>query len=149
MKTLAAVVATMACAMLGLVATSTAAALPARAVVLSAHMSPNKLGASGGHVEVTGTVRHAVWCQLELVSHQSLSVVYSHKPKRCATGKYSAHVLIGKNAEPKDYRVTFALLARNNTSSFRRSVAARRSPVLAAPDGLRPPSPSRPRAQPE
>ena len=122
MKVLAAVLATLACAMLGLVATSTAATLPAHAAVVSAHVSPSKLGASGGAVEVTGTVRHAVWCQLKLVSHPSLVVVYSHNPKRCTTGRYSARVLIGSDGGGKDNRVAFALLARNNTSSFTRSV---------------------------
>ncbi len=122
MKLLATLVATVACAMLGLVATSTAATLPARAVVITAHVSPSRLGAPGGAVEVTGTVRHAVWCQLKLVSHPSLSVVYSHNPKRCGTGKYSARVLIGGNAGTKDRKVTFTLLARNDTSSFTRSI---------------------------
>ena len=116
MKVLAAVLATLACAMLGLVATSTAATLPAHAAVVSAHVSPSKLGASGGAVEVTGTVRHAVWCQLKLVSHPSLVVVYSHNPKRCATGRYSARVLIGSDGGGKTAAVLRSFIASRKRS---------------------------------
>jgi hypothetical protein len=47
------------------------------ALVLSARATPSALGPSGGQVRVTGKVRHAASCQLELLSRQSFPVVYS------------------------------------------------------------------------
>ncbi len=117
MKKLAAVLVTVTCAILGLVATSTAATAPVRPVVLSAHISPSRLGASGGHIEVTGKVQHANWCQLKLLSHVALVVVYSHNPKNCEGGKYSARVLIGTSSQTKDVTLAFALVVGDKTSS--------------------------------
>ena len=76
---------------------ASAIAVP-RALVLSARATPVALGPSGGQVAVTGTVRHAGTCQLELLSRQSFPVVYSHNPTTaCRSGRYSAHVTIGAN----------------------------------------------------
>ncbi len=122
--------ATLACAILGLVATSAAATAP-RAVVVKAYVSPSRLGVSGGHVEVTGTVRHATWCQLKLLSRLSVVVVYSHNPKSCATGKYSARILVGSDPRYKDRTVAFALVAGNKTSSTTQRVVL----TLAEPAG--------------
>ncbi len=132
MKAVGAVLAAVICATLGLVATSaaastaasTAAAPAAPALVISAHFHPSRLGAAGGHVEVMGTVRHASTCQLKLLSAPALVVVYSHQPKSCATGTFSARVLVRRERGPKAMapgakdRATFALVARNKSSSF-------------------------------
>jgi hypothetical protein len=76
------------------------------------------LPAGGGTLVVTGTVKNATTCRLELLSRQSFSVVYSHNPKGCAGGGYSARVTIGPNPSAVRRTVAFALVARNATSSF-------------------------------
>ena len=104
-----------------------AAAPPA--IVLSARATPGTLAVGGGTVAVAGKVKHATSCQLELLSHQSFPVVYSHNPKDCLSGAYSARVVIGANPSPISRTVSFALVARNKTSSF----TGRFYVVLAAP----------------
>jgi hypothetical protein len=86
--------------------------------VLSARATPSALGPSGGQVAVTGTVRHAASCQLELLSRQSFPVVYSHNPTAaCRNGNYSALVTIGANTSRVKRTVAFALVARSGTYS--------------------------------
>jgi hypothetical protein len=78
--------------------------------ILSARATPSALGPSGGQVAVTGTVRHAASCQLELLSRQSFPVVYSHNPTTaCRSGNYSAHVVIGANPSTAKRTVAFAV----------------------------------------
>jgi peptidoglycan/xylan/chitin deacetylase (PgdA/CDA1 family) len=48
------------------------------ALVLSVRARPPTLAAGGGTVVVVGRVEHATSCQLQLLSHQSFPVVYSH-----------------------------------------------------------------------
>ncbi len=118
MKTIAAVLITLAGLMPGYVATvGSATALPPQALVLSARAASSTLGSSGGHVEVTGKVKHATSCQLRLLSHQPFPVVYSHHPKTCKSGTFTAHVLIGHNPSRVGHIIAFALVARNKTSS--------------------------------
>ena len=89
------------------------------AVVLSAGAEPRALPAGGGTVTVTGRVRHATSCQLRLLSAQPFPVVYSHDPTgACRGGDYSAHVVIGGNPGLTARTVGFALVARNQSSSF-------------------------------
>ena len=78
---------------------------------------PTDLGASGGTVAVTGTVERATTCQLEFLSSQSFPVVYSHNPKTCSAGSYSARVTIGPNPSAVQRTVAFALVARNQASA--------------------------------
>ena len=121
--------------------------------VLSARATPSALGPSGGQVAVTGTVRHAASCQLELLSRQSFPVVYSHNPTTaCRSGRYSALVTIGANTSRVKRTVAFALVARNGTysspvGSMSRwpptpTRALRRLPLAPAPPTATPPAPA-------
>jgi hypothetical protein len=119
------------------------------ALVLSARATPSALGPSGGQVRVTGKVRHAASCQLELLSRQSFPVVYSHNPTTaCRSGNYSAHVIIGANPSAAKRTVAFALVAGNgpytSTGRFYVSLAplavpsilsARATPSALGPSG--------------
>ena len=87
------------------------------AVVSSVSASPADLGASGGTVALSGRVANAKTCQLKLLSNQSFPVVYSHNPKACSTGSYSAQVTIGPNPTAVQRTVAFALVARNRASA--------------------------------
>ena len=91
-----------------------AAATPTAPVVLSAHATPSALGPSGGTVTVTGRVKNARSCQIEVLSRQSFPVVYSHNPTTaCQNGTFSAQVLVGGNPSPVKRSVAFALVARD------------------------------------
>ncbi len=87
------------------------------AVIKSVSASPSQLPTRGGNVTVTGKVEHATSCQLDLLSRQSFPVVYSHSPKSCASGSYSAHVAIGAKPSSMSRSVAFALVALNPGSS--------------------------------
>jgi hypothetical protein len=87
-------------------------------LIESVSTAPRLVSARGGTVTVTGKIEHATSCQLELLSRQSVPVVYSHSAKSCASGSYSARVTIGANPSPVSRVVAFALVARNQSSSF-------------------------------
>ena len=96
-----------------------AAATPSAPEVLSAYATPSRLGPGGGAVSVTGRVKNARSCQLELLSHQPFPVVYSHNPTTaCQGGAFSARALIGANPSPVKRTVAFALVARDASLSF-------------------------------
>ena len=90
---------------------------PPAPTVVSAHATPSSLPSTGGHITVTGKVKHANSCQLKLLSRHSFPVVYSHNPKSCTTGGYSAHLVIKATPSPVRRNITFALVASNKTSS--------------------------------
>ena len=100
-------------------ATPTASATTAlpHAVVLPARAAPTDLPPTGGQVHVTGTVKNATTCQLELLSRQSFPVVYARNIRPC-TGRFSANVTIGANPSAVSRTVAFALVARNGSSAF-------------------------------
>ena len=102
----------------GQLSVSAAAPVP-DVVVLSDAANPPQLASGGGTVTVTGVVRHASTCQLELLSSQSFAVVYSHNPTSCTSGSFSARVTIGANPTPVPRTVAFALVARNPVFSSR------------------------------
>ena len=89
-------------------------AAPKPAAVLSLSATPANLPATGGVVSVAAKVQNATECQLEVLSGQSFPVVYSHNPKSCSTGAYSAHVTIGPNNSLVARTVAFALVASYN-----------------------------------
>ncbi len=101
-------------------ATSASASAPATPspVVLSARAAPAELPAAGGTVTVAARVDHAATCQLRLLSRQDFAVVYSHDPKTCAGGAYSARATIGPNPTAVPRTVAFALVARDGASAF-------------------------------
>ena len=100
--------------------------------VLSAYATPSALGPSGGTVTVTGRVKNARSCQLELLSRQSFPVVYSHNPTTaCRNGTFSAHVLIGGNPSPVKRTVAFALVARDGSLSSTGLFYVSLAPLLA------------------
>ncbi len=101
---------------------------PRMAVVLSARATPANLSSGGGDVTVSGTVENATMCQLQLISGQSFSVVYSHNPRSCASGAFSAQVTVGPNNSPVQRTIAFNLVASNSASS-----SAGRFYVLLAP----------------
>ena len=89
-------------------------------LVLSARAVPSSLGSTGGTVEVVGAVAHAESCQLQLLSRQSLPVIYSHNPTTaCKGGTYIAHIVIGTNPSPVQRTIAFDLMARNEAVSSR------------------------------
>ncbi len=115
--------------------------------VLSAYATPSALGPSGGTVTVTGRVKNARTCQLEVLSRQSFPVVYSHNPtSACQNGAFSAHVLIGANPSPVKRTVAFALVARDgslsSTGLFYVSLALRPANLPPPPPPPPPPLPS-------
>ncbi len=88
-------------------------------LVLSARATPSALGPAGGTVQVVGRVRNARSCQLELLSHQSFPVVFSHNPTTaCRGGNFSASVLVGQNPSPVQRTIAFALVALDGPRSF-------------------------------
>ena len=118
MKNVALVVLATALTMVGcLGAVASATAAPPHAAVLWARGAPDQVGRYGGLVQVAGAAKHASTCQLKLLSRTSLPVLYSKDAKSCTTGTYSGHVLIGANPSSDARVLTFALVARNKTSS--------------------------------
>ena len=109
-----------------------AAAVPAAPEVLSAYATPSALGPSGGTVTVTGRVKNARSCQLELLSRQSFPVVYSHNATTaCQNGTFSARVLIGGNRSPVKRSVAFALVARDGSLASTGLLYVSLAPLLA------------------
>ena len=129
---------------------STAAPLEGPAV-LSVYATPSALGPSGGTVTVTGRVKNARSCQLEVLSRQSFPVVYSHNPTTaCQDGAFSAHVSpSGPTRAPVKRTVAFAL-HRPATATCRPSGASTSSlaPLPGAGGPVRLRHAERPRAQP-
>jgi hypothetical protein len=89
-------------------------AAPKPAAVTSLSATPTNLPAAGGVVSVAAKVQNATECQLELLSGQSFPVVYSHNPRSCSAGAFSAHVTIGPNNTVLTRTVAFALVASYN-----------------------------------
>jgi hypothetical protein len=109
-----------------------AAAIPAAPEVLSAYATPSALGPSGGTVTVTGRVKNARSCQLELLSRQSFPVVYSHNATTaCRNGTFSARVHIGGNRSPAKRTVAFALVARDGSLASTGLLYVSLAPLLA------------------
>jgi hypothetical protein len=109
---------------------TSSAATPGAPQVLSVYATPSALGPSGGGVTVTGRVKNARSCQLEVLSRQSFPVVYSHNPTTsCHNGAFTARVVIGANPSPVKRTVAFALVAADgslsSTGLFYVSVALR------------------------
>jgi hypothetical protein len=98
-------------------ATALSTSGPARARVVTAVAVPSQLGRYGGKVKVAGKVQDATTCQLRLLSSQPLPVVYSGSSRPCSSS-FTAKVVIGPNPSSASRVVTFALVARNSTSSF-------------------------------
>ena len=101
----------------GAASASASPATPRVAVVLTAGATPANLSAGGGDVAVAATVENATECQLQLISSQSFSVVYSHNPRSCSDGVFSAQVTIGPNNSPVQRTIAFNLVASNAKSS--------------------------------
>ncbi len=115
--------------------------------VLSVYATPSALGPSGGTVTVTGRVKNARSCQIEVLSRQSFPVVYSHNPTTaCQNGAFSARVTIGANPSPVKRTVALALVAQDGnlsaTGRFYVSLAPHLAPavlsVYATPSALGP-----------
>lgn len=87
------------------------------AQVVSLNVTPVELPPGGGTVEVSGVVRHAITCQLELLSQQSFPVVYASNVRPCSSS-FQARVTIGRNHSPVSRTVAFSLIARGYTSIF-------------------------------
>ena len=115
--------------------------------VLSVYATPSALGPSGGTVTVTGRVKNARSCQIEVLSRQSFPVVYSHNPTTaCQNGAFSARVTIGANPSPVKRTVAFALVAQdgNLSSTGRFYVSLAPLPGAVGPVRLRHPERARP-----
>ncbi|HMK96044.1 MAG TPA: G1 family glutamic endopeptidase, partial [Acidimicrobiales bacterium] len=101
-----------------LIASPRVSAAPAPALVLSAQAVPGQIPGPGATVWVRGLVAHASTCQLEVLSSQSFPVVYSHNPKSCTNGDFSARVTVGPNSSTVARTVALALIARNAVSAY-------------------------------
>lgn len=88
------------------------------ALVLSVSANPASVPAAGATVTVTGKLKGAVSCALRLLSRQDFPVVYSHNPRDCSKGGFTAQVTIGPSRSPVARSVAFALVASNATSSY-------------------------------
>ena len=86
------------------------------AAVVSVHLTPAKLPAAGGTVTVAATVANASTCQLHLLSKQSFPVIFSHNPRSCTSGAFSATVTIGANSTPVPRTIAFSLAANQGSS---------------------------------
>ncbi len=86
------------------------------AAVVSVRLTPAKLPASGGAVTVAATVQHATTCQLQLLSKQSFPVVFSHNPRSCTNGAFSATVAVGPNSTTVPRTIAFSLTANQGSS---------------------------------
>ncbi len=97
---------------------------------------------------MTGRVKNARSCQLEVLSHQSFPVVFSHNPTTaCQNGAFSARVVIGANPSPVKRTVALALVARDgnlsSTGLFYVSLALRPPYLPPPPPPPPPPLPNR------
>ena len=84
--------------------------------VLSVNVTPAKLPATGGVVAIAARVDNASTCQLQLLSTQSFPVVYSHNPRACTSGTFSASVTVGPNNTTVPRTVAFSLVADEGSS---------------------------------
>lgn len=100
-------------------AAATAQAQPARPAVLWVHVTPASLGRFGGVVDVSGAVRGASSCRLQLVSVPPMAVGYSTAAKTCKGGTFRAHVVIAANPGPAVQPVSFTLMAKKGPASSR------------------------------
>ncbi len=97
---------------------------------------------------VTGRVKNARSCQIEVLSRQSFPVVYSHNPTTaCQNGAFSARVTIGANPSPVKRTVALALVAQDgnlsSTGRFYVSLALRPPYLPPPPPPPPPPLPNR------
>jgi hypothetical protein len=66
---------------------------------------------------VTGSVKDAKTCRLELLSQQGFPVGYASNLRPC-TDHFTAHVVVGPNTSAAHRTITFALVVSNGPSSF-------------------------------
>ena len=97
--------------------TTTAPHPPAQPLVLSLRPDPAQLRRHGGTVTVSGTLKNAATCQLELLSHQAFPVVYASNARPCGAS-FSAKVIVGANPTSVERTIAFALVVRNGSKSF-------------------------------
>lgn len=68
-------------------------------------------------MSVVGAVKNATTCQLRLLSTQGFPVVYSHNPRACTNGVFTAQVTVGPNKSEAQRTIAFELVASNSTST--------------------------------
>jgi hypothetical protein len=85
--------------------------------ILSVRATPQQLGPFGGVTTVTGSVKDAKTCRLELLSQQGFPVGYASNLRPC-TDHFTAHVVVGPNTSAAHRTITFALVVSNGPSSF-------------------------------
>jgi hypothetical protein len=91
-------------------------ALP-RPMIRSVHATPQQLGPFGGVTTITGSVKNAKTCRLELLSQQGFPVGYASNLRPC-TDHFTAHVVVGPNTSAAHRTITFALFVGDGPSSF-------------------------------
>ena len=79
--------------------------------------TPQQLGPFGGVTTVTGSVKNAKTCRLELLSQQGFPVDYASNLRPC-TDHFAARVVIGANTSAAHRTITFALVVSDGPSSF-------------------------------
>ncbi len=99
------------------VAPALAAARSAQPRLLGVKVSPALLKDNGGRFQVRAHPVGAKTCQLRMVSKERFPVVYSHNPKKCAKGRYTAYVVVRTGPVTHERTLNFALTARNGKSA--------------------------------
>ena len=67
--------------------------------VLSVRATPDDLAPGGATAAVTARVNNATGCQLQFLSHQPYSVLYSHAPRACASSRATAPAALPNPAD--------------------------------------------------
>jgi hypothetical protein len=86
-------------------------------VILSVGATPQQLGPFGGTTTITGSVKNAKTCRLELLSQQGFPVDYASNRRPC-TDHFAAHVIISPNTSAVHRTIAFALVVSDGPSSF-------------------------------
>jgi hypothetical protein len=89
---------------------------PPNPMISSVSASPQQLGPFGGVTTITGSVKNAKTCRLELLSQQGFPVDYASNIRPC-TSHFAARVIIGPNTSLAHRTIAFALVASDGPSS--------------------------------
>lgn len=104
-------------AILSTAITTTAATAATRS--LRVEVSPQILSPNGGWATVTASVKGESKCWLKMTSHPSFPVIYSHNPRSCTSGHFTAHIRVFGNPSDQERAINFELLAAKKSKSLK------------------------------